>query len=148
MTHDNDDLTPNLEAMFDRASKLERAGDRQTALEIYEALAVELKGTQHAQYVRNCIDHLKQLQDMASDADAQTTHEPQCPKCDGQMAQGFIPDHIPGGRFVGAWHEGQPEKSFWVHTKASDSGGLPIGAFRCKACGYLELYAHNRFAAL
>ena len=46
----NDDLTLEQEAMFDRAFKLDRGGDRQMAIEIYEMLARELQGTQHEQY--------------------------------------------------------------------------------------------------
>lgn len=71
-----------------------------------------------------------------------------CPKCEGPMVQGFIPDffhHSASG--VGGWHEGPPQASFWKGTKASLSGGIPVGAFRCQNCGFLELYAAKEFAA-
>jgi hypothetical protein len=64
------------------------------------------------------------------------------------MAQGFVPDHSHGAVFVVSWLEGEPEKSFWTRTKASlYGGGVPIGAFRCGNCGFLELYADQKFAA-
>jgi len=70
-----------------------------------------------------------------------------CPKCNGDMAQGFIPDFSYGTCHVGSWHEGQPKKSVWTGTKAPVSGGIPIGAFRCKGCGYLEFYSNECFAS-
>ena len=70
-----------------------------------------------------------------------------CPKCNSEMVQGFIPDHAHGAHHVGSWHEGRPKKSFWTETKAPVSGGIPIGAFRCKSCGYLELYSNECFSA-
>ena len=62
------------------------------------------------------------------------------------MVQGFVPDHSPA-LLVPRWHAGQPEKSFWSPTKAPISEGLPIGAFRCKDCGFLESYSDLKFAA-
>jgi hypothetical protein len=76
-----------------------------------------------------------------------TTIKVQCPKCNGEMAQGFVPDYYQSGIFVGSWHPGHPKKSFWKGTKASEAEGLPIGAFRCQNCGLLEFYADNRLAA-
>jgi hypothetical protein len=70
-----------------------------------------------------------------------------CPKCQGEMVQGFIPEYTDGGSTVSAWAEGQPKKSWWVGTKVPSEGRIPIGAFRCKGCGYLEFYADQRFAA-
>lgn len=71
-----------------------------------------------------------------------------CPKCNGQMAQGFVPDYSYGAVVVGAWHGGLPKKSFWSRTKVPRAGtGMPIGAFRCEECGYLEFYADAKFAA-
>ena len=57
------------------------------------------------------------------------------------MTQGFVPDYTYGGRLVANWHEGEPKKSFWTQTKEPCTQGLPIGAFRCGKCGYLEFYA-------
>jgi len=63
------------------------------------------------------------------------------------MAQGFVPDFSQAAVLVGVWHPGQPQKSFWTKTKVPRSEGLPIGAFRCQRCGFLEFYADARFAA-
>lgn len=74
-------------------------------------------------------------------------HETQCPKCKNQMILGFVPDSTYGTYLVGSWHKGQPKKSYWTGTKMSKSVGIPIGAYRCSNCGYIELYADAKFAA-
>jgi hypothetical protein len=76
-----------------------------------------------------------------------TNEKMQCPKCKGEMAQGFVPDYSHGAVLVGGWHPGQPQKSFWTRTKAPLDDCLPIGAFRCQKCGFLEFYADAAFAA-
>ena len=77
-----------------------------------------------------------------------TNDKLQCPKCKGEMVQGFVPDfYSHGAALVGGWHEGQPKKSFWTMAKARRSEGLPIGAFRCQKCGFLEFYSDPKFAA-
>ena len=70
-----------------------------------------------------------------------------CPKCGSGMKQGFVLDNIPGGRIVSQWAEGAPLKSFWTGTKLPDEDFIPIGAYRCSSCGFLELYARPEFAA-
>ena len=76
-----------------------------------------------------------------------TSEKKQCPKCSGEMAQGFVPDYSHGTINVMRWHAGQPKKSFWTGTKARLPEGVPIGAFRCQRCGFLEFYCDARFAA-
>jgi Domain of unknown function (DUF6487) len=77
-----------------------------------------------------------------------TTAQMKCPKCTGNMVQGFVPDfYSHSAVIVGSWHAGQPKKSFWTQTTAPRAEGIPIGAFRCEKCGYLELYADPKFAA-
>ena len=76
-----------------------------------------------------------------------TNNKMQCPKCKGEMVQGFVPDYTQSSYFVVAWHAGQPKKSFWTRTKAPPAQGVPIGAFRCQKCGFLEFYADPKFAA-
>jgi len=68
-----------------------------------------------------------------------------CPKCDGSMVQGFIPDRAHTGSFLMRWHEGRPKQGFWNEMKCRWSRTLPIAAFRCEECGYLELYADPSF---
>jgi hypothetical protein len=71
----------------------------------------------------------------------------ECPKCRGWLVRGFVPDHSHGVNYVGSWHEGSPKKSFWMRVKAPVSEGLPIGAYRCSTCGYLEFYAGGEYGA-
>jgi hypothetical protein len=64
------------------------------------------------------------------------------------MDQGFVIDNTDGGgRNVTQWAAGAPRKSFWLGTKLPDEELVPIGAYRCSSCGYLELYAREGFAA-
>ena len=71
-----------------------------------------------------------------------------CPKCEGAMELGFILDSNQGGQVVSRWAAGTPQKSFWTGTKRGpDESIIPIGAFRCASCGYLESYARLEFAA-
>ena len=70
-----------------------------------------------------------------------------CPKCSGEVVQGFIVDWSQGGgRRVSSWVEGTPEKSFWHGTNAPEERYVPVGTFRCAACGFLESYACPEFA--
>ena len=72
----------------------------------------------------------------------------QCPKCNREMNRGFVIDNTEGpGRRVSEWAAGAPRKSFWLGTKLPDEALVPIGAYRCSSCGYLELYARQDFAA-
>lgn len=75
------------------------------------------------------------------------TPEPTCPKCNGYMVRGFLPDQSQGATFVATWYPGEPEKSFWTATKRDRSLGVPVGAFLCEKCGFLELYAGTSLAA-
>jgi hypothetical protein len=70
-----------------------------------------------------------------------------CPKCQGEMVQGFIADITHGGRLVSQWSEGPPQKSFWNGVKWPKEKRIPIGTFRCESCGFLESYARKEFAA-
>ena len=70
-----------------------------------------------------------------------------CPKCGGAMEQGFINDSTYGGRVVSHWSAGAPRKSFWRGITTSDGKPIPIGTFACSACGFLESYARDEFAA-
>ena len=75
------------------------------------------------------------------------TSAQQCPKCRSGMEQGFVLDNTHGVRVVSRWVPGAPRKSFWVGTALPDEELVPIGAYRCTSCGYLELYARDEFAA-
>lgn len=61
-----------------------------------------------------------------------------CPKCNGQMENGFIIDRGHSGSYISSWVQGTPkEDSGSVNTDP----GSPIVTQRCKACGFLESYA-------
>lgn len=70
-----------------------------------------------------------------------------CPKCNGEMVQGFTFEHDGWRRMVITWVEGTPEKSFWQSAKVPADKCVPVGTFRCSACGFLESYARPEFAA-
>lgn len=65
-----------------------------------------------------------------------------CPKCRGEMVEGFIPDFLDhNNSSLTIWIEGKPEKSFWTGTKIKDKKQFIIKTFRCVNCGFLEQYA-------
>ena len=64
-----------------------------------------------------------------------------CPKCQGTMTQGWTLDHTQGGRKVGSWVEGVPERSVWVGVKLGAKKPIDIQTWRCNRCGFLESYA-------
>ena len=79
-----------------------------------------------------------------------STESIRCPKCNGLMVQGFIIDWQ--GRQlsrVSNWVEGAPGKPSWFGqiVPAPAEKRIPVGTFRCSACGFLESYAHPEFAA-
>jgi len=66
-----------------------------------------------------------------------------CPKCEGRMAEGFVPDYSHGAVLQGRWVQGAPKKNFWTGIKIED----PIyvaKTYRCETCGFLESYATER----
>ena len=68
-----------------------------------------------------------------------------CAKCGGGLEAGFIPDfnHGQSQSRPGAWVEGEPKRSFWFGTSLRGRQRHQITAFRCRSCGYLELYANK-----
>jgi hypothetical protein len=71
-----------------------------------------------------------------------------CPKCNGEMLQGFIFESQGPSHMVSTWVEGAPEKkTFWGGAKVPADKCVPVGTFRCSACGFLESYARPEFAA-
>lgn len=70
-----------------------------------------------------------------------------CPKCRGEMVQGFIRDWTYGRILIETWHRGAPKKSFWTGVKLPEpKNQVPVGTFRCQSCGFLESYARADFA--
>ncbi len=70
-----------------------------------------------------------------------------CPKCNGAMVQGFLFESEGPRRMVSNWVEGAPEKSWTGSAKVAKEKCVPVGTFRCSACGFLESYARPEFGA-
>lgn len=75
---------------------------------------------------------------------------PNCPKCSGAMAEGFVLDNAYGALKQSHWLEGKPErahrtgiflKSASIITK--DRQLLAVTTYRCERCGFLESYARD-----
>lgn len=67
-----------------------------------------------------------------------------CSHCSSPMKQGFVMGKTRGGPEVTRWSPGPPQRSFWTTIKQPPDS-LPIGAFRCTACGRLEFFADKIF---
>ena len=68
----------------------------------------------------------------------------ECPKCAGTMEAGYLPDAAYAGQQIGRWAPGPATKSRWTVTKVAKET-IPMCAFRCSECGYVELYARDEF---
>jgi hypothetical protein len=66
-----------------------------------------------------------------------------CPKCNGQMVQGFLFESE--GHDLDTWVEGPPKKSWWGGAKVPKEKRVPVGTYRCSGCGLLESYARPEF---
>ncbi len=64
-----------------------------------------------------------------------------CPKCQGAMEPGVIPDRSYGAILQGAWFEGQADKGLLGSLKLKGKRSFPVVTDRCASCGYLEFYA-------
>ncbi|MGC4014531.1 MAG: PF20097 family protein [Luteolibacter sp.] len=68
-----------------------------------------------------------------------------CPKCNDIMQIGFIPDFSYGATLETKWFYGEAKKGFFGGVKgASPLGGIPVHAYRCAGCGFLEFFAVPR----
>ena len=71
-----------------------------------------------------------------------------CPKCQGEMVQGYVRDFTPLGVSVSEWNAGPPRKAGLAGHLIKDSPSvIPIVTFRCQSCGFLESYAREEYAA-
>ena len=62
------------------------------------------------------------------------------------MEAGYLPDAGYSAQEIGRWASGSPKKNLWSKTKIAKET-VPICAFRCTGCGFVELYARDEFAA-
>jgi hypothetical protein len=67
---------------------------------------------------------------------------PVCPKCDKAMDRGHVPDVAHGQVLQSNWAPGEPaSRRFFGGIKFDYDSQLPLIAYRCPKCGYVELYA-------
>ena len=66
-----------------------------------------------------------------------------CLRCGGEMEEGFALDETYGEKKQGQWVEGEPKKSIWTGLKLGGRKKLPISAYRCMECGFLDLFARD-----
>ena len=69
------------------------------------------------------------------------TRSTTCPKCSGQMEEGFVLDRTYGSNAQASWIEGPATRSIWTGVKMKGREQLPVTTFRCSSCGYLESFA-------
>ena len=65
---------------------------------------------------------------------------PVCPKCAGQMENGFLLD-VSTGYGQSTWVEGQPEHTRFSMIKIKGKRMYQTITFRCVNCGFLESYS-------
>ena len=76
-----------------------------------------------------------------------------CPKCQGEMVNGYVIDRSHAFTFVPQWVEGTPTRNSLFESMFTGQGikqpksdkWIPIGTFRCQSCGFLEFYAREEF---
>ncbi len=67
---------------------------------------------------------------------------PRCPKCDRRMDRGHLPDVGHGQVYEAGWSPGEPERRRFIGgIKYNAEQVIPINAYRCPTCGYVEFYA-------
>jgi hypothetical protein len=71
--------------------------------------------------------------------------ELKCPKCNGEMEVGYIPDYFHGGSEASIkpslWVEGYPEKHWFGGLKVKSKKRRLFLTYCCPVCGYIESYA-------
>ena len=65
-----------------------------------------------------------------------------CPKCRRSMEKGVIPDMGHGRVFISHWQQGR-ETGLLGGLRSRHQMRYEIAAYRCTACGYVELYASD-----
>jgi hypothetical protein len=71
-----------------------------------------------------------------------TLEQPRCGKCQGTMELGHIPDTSRNRATPSAWLAGPPEsRSFFLGIQWKADLQIPLSAFRCTQCAFVEIYA-------
>ena len=63
-----------------------------------------------------------------------------CPKCNQPMQEGYLADETR----LAHWYEGPPRRWLGMTLVRWAKKQLPITAYRCPSCGYLESYARPK----
>jgi hypothetical protein len=67
-----------------------------------------------------------------------------CPKCQSAMERGYLPDIAHGMVMRASWNPGEPEvRRFIGGIKWKPKESLPVTAYRCVKCGFVELYVED-----
>jgi hypothetical protein len=67
---------------------------------------------------------------------------PRCPKCDKPMDPGHVPDVAHCQVLRSCWAPREPEvRRYLGGIKYRAKELIPLSAYRCPDCGYVELYA-------
>jgi predicted nucleic-acid-binding Zn-ribbon protein len=66
-----------------------------------------------------------------------------CPKCHAKMDEGFVVDDQLFAQKQSEWAQGEPSYSF---SGLKNRLKLPITAFCCQLCGYIESYGRRQAA--
>jgi DNA-directed RNA polymerase subunit RPC12/RpoP len=67
-----------------------------------------------------------------------------CPKCQKTMEEGHVPDLGRNYATRSVWSHGLAEpRRFFGGIKFSSKEQIPLSAYRCPGCGYVELYAKS-----
>ncbi|RYG62843.1 hypothetical protein EON80_22355 [bacterium] len=64
-----------------------------------------------------------------------------CPKCQSDMEAGYIREDFSNERHP--WISGVPANSWLGRTIAKSSRVIPMTAYRCTKCGFVEFYAQD-----
>src|SRR4051812_40224900 len=64
-----------------------------------------------------------------------------CPRCQGEMEEGFVRDMAHGAQLPSEWVAGAPQWSMWFGLRTSGKERHRVETYRCTRCGYLESYA-------
>ena len=65
-----------------------------------------------------------------------------CPKCQKTMELGHVPDVGDSQILPVSWSPGAPQRQrFFGGIKYRPKEQIPLAAFRCPGCGYVEFYA-------
>ena len=65
-----------------------------------------------------------------------------CPKCKGTMHSGFVANAAHGQMLQSSWSPGEPESRRYIGgVKVKRDEQVPMTAWRCTDCGYVEFYA-------